>query len=69
MTKHPCLLSDIDDCADQPCQNGGNYTDAVNDYTCNCVPGYTENNYSIGGKFASIFSYFASLTSPYNLML
>ena len=42
------LLSDIDDCAVQPCQNGGNCTDAVNDYTCNCVAGYGGKNCSVG---------------------
>ena len=41
-------MSDIDDCADQPCQNEGNCTDAVNDYTCNCVAGYSGKNCSIG---------------------
>ena len=39
---------DIDDCADGPCQNGGNCTDAVNDYNCSCVVGYTGKNCSIG---------------------
>ena len=48
MTMHPCLLSDIDDCADQPCQNGGNCTDAVNDFTCNCAAGYSGKNCSTG---------------------
>ena len=46
MIKNPCLLSDID--ADQPCQNGGNCTDAVNDFTCNCAAGYSGKNCSIG---------------------
>ena len=50
MTTHLCLLSDIDDCADQPCQNGGNCTDAVNDYTCVCVAGYSGKNCSTGKK-------------------
>ena len=40
--------SDIDDCARQPCQNGGNCTDDVNDFYCDCVPGYTGKNCSIG---------------------
>ena len=45
---YPSLLSDIDECADQPCQNGGNCTDALNDYTCKCVAGYSGKNCSIG---------------------
>ena len=42
------LFADIDDCAVQRCQNGGTCIDAVNDYTCNCVDGYTGKNCSIG---------------------
>ena len=42
------LLLDIDDCARQPCQNGGTCTDAVNNYTCNCVAGYSGKNCSVG---------------------
>ena len=49
---YPCLLSDIDDCADQPCQNGGNCTDAVNDYTCNCAAGYSGKNCSLSKDYA-----------------
>jgi len=43
-----CYNSDIDDCAEQPCQNGGNCTDEVNDFHCDCVAGYTGKNCSIG---------------------
>ena len=39
---------DVNDCADGPCENGGNCTNAVNDYNCSCVAGYTGKNYSIG---------------------
>ena len=42
------ILADIDDCANQPCQNGGNCTDAVNDYTCNCAAGYSGKKCSVG---------------------
>ena len=41
-------FSDIDDCADQPCENGGSCNDTVNNYTCNCAPGYTGRNCSAG---------------------
>ena len=37
-------FSDIDECASNPCQNGGNCTDKVNGYTCKCVPGYNGTN-------------------------
>ena len=39
---------DIDDCAGGPCENGGSCTDAVNDFNCRCVAGYTGKNCSIG---------------------
>ena len=35
---------DIDDCKSNPCENGGNCTDALNNYTCKCAPGYTGDN-------------------------
>ena len=41
-------ISDIDNCAEQPCQNGGNCTDEVNDFRCDCVAGFTGKNCSIG---------------------
>nr|XP_039260814.1 uncharacterized protein LOC120337160 [Styela clava] len=31
----------IDDCQQNPCQNGGTCTDATNGYYCTCRPGYT----------------------------
>ena len=31
---------DIDECASSPCQNGGTCIDAIDAYTCDCVPGY-----------------------------
>ena len=34
-------LSDIDECASLPCQNGGTCTDGVNGYTCACAAGFT----------------------------
>ena len=54
----PCLasfLADIDDCANQPCENGASCIDAVNDYTCNCVDGYTGRNCSIGKNQVCLF--------------
>jgi len=42
-----CIL-DIDDCATNPCQNGGTCIDAVNQYTCTCKAGYTDVNCQTG---------------------
>ena len=38
---------DIDDCADQPCLNGGTCSDGLNNYTCVCADGYTGKNCSV----------------------
>ena len=37
-------FSDIDDCANKPCLNGGTCTDGVNGFTCKCATGYTGTN-------------------------
>lgn len=31
----------IDDCAASPCASTGSCIDLVNDYRCDCAPGYT----------------------------
>ena len=42
------LLIDIDECASNPCQNGGSCVDGINLYTCNCNAGYAGYNCEIG---------------------
>ena len=39
-----CCLLDIDECVSIPCQNGGNCTDGIAGYTCECIPGHTGDN-------------------------
>ena len=39
----------IDDCAPNPCQNGGSCVDGVASYTCTCAGGFTGVNCEIGG--------------------
>ena len=36
--------SDINECEPNPCQNGAQCTDLVNDYECKCKPGYSGKN-------------------------
>ncbi|WP_433927505.1 FG-GAP-like repeat-containing protein [Sorangium cellulosum] len=33
--------TNIDECAESPCQNGGTCVDGINSYACVCLPGYT----------------------------
>ena len=33
-------FSDIDECASDPCSNGGTCSDLVNKFVCNCPSGY-----------------------------
>ena len=37
-------VSDVDECASRPCQNGGQCVDGVNEYTCTCAAGYSGIN-------------------------
>ena len=40
------ILSDIDDCVPNPCENDGSCVDGVNDYTCICESGFQGKNCS-----------------------
>jgi len=37
--------TDVNECADDPCEHNGTCTDLINAFTCNCSPGYTGNFY------------------------
>ena len=52
------LFTDIDDCVNHNCANGGSCMDGVNTYTCNCPPGFT-GMYCEKGK---VFNTLAPLT-------
>lgn len=36
-------VSDVDECASNPCQNNGTCTDEVNQFQCSCLGGFTDN--------------------------
>ena len=35
------LLTDVDECVSHQCGNGGSCIDGVNNYSCNCLVGFT----------------------------
>ncbi len=41
-------FTDINECASNPCRNGGTCVDGINSYTCQCVQGYFGTNCEIG---------------------
>lgn len=43
-------LVDVDECASQPCQNGGTCEDQINSFFCHCPPGYTGIQCETGTK-------------------
>ena len=44
------LISDINECAPAPCQNGATCVDLVGSYRCDCKSGYSGNNCETGEK-------------------
>ena len=44
---------DINDCVSSPCDNGGDCSDHVNSYTCNCSNGYNGTHCEFG-KYAVV---------------
>ena len=52
------ILLDIDECASDPCRNGGTCYDGINGYACNCANGWTGATCESGesNKFVEYFS-------------
>ena len=42
------FLSDIDECATNPCMNGGSCVDGIGSYSCSCPTGYEGDQCQIG---------------------
>ena len=55
------LFPDIDDCIDHTCSNGGSCIDGVNNYSCNCLVGFTGNYCETGKSFFFSFLFFSLL--------
>ena len=51
---------DIDDCATNPCQNGGMCTDRVESYNYTCVAGFKGANCEIS-EFRLVFMFFIAI--------
>ena len=43
----PTCLINVDDCEMRPCANGGHCTDLINDFLCQCEPGWTGKDCSV----------------------
>ena len=46
------FFTDIDECANRTCHNGGSCIDGINSYSCNCVAGFTGDHCETGEKTA-----------------
>ena len=52
-------LSEINECASNPCQHGANCSDFVNEYNCTCVPGYNGSHCENGKKLVMFTELYA----------
>ena len=43
-------ILDVDDCANNPCNNSATCTDGINSYSCTCLAGYTGTDCQTGMK-------------------
>ena len=46
--------TDINDCLNRTCDNGGTCRDGVNSYSCNCLAGFTGHHCEIGRLLLSL---------------
>ena len=57
-----CTLTEVDECESQPCQNGGDCTDKLGLFECNCTAGY-EGVQCETGWFSQLFFFFFQILS------
>ena len=53
------LFKDIDECVNHTCQNGGSCKDGVNNYSCNCLRGFTGDRCQTGRCYDFFFCRFS----------
>ena len=58
------IHADINECSSYPCVNGGTCLDQVNEYVCNCIPGYVGVNCQTG-KYFIFFQMYAQLSGRF----
>lgn len=51
------VLTDIDDCQSNPCQNGGTCIDEINSFVCLCLPSYGGATCEKGNKITRMHTY------------
>ena len=56
------IIADHDDCLPDPCQNGAICQDQINDYTCECSPGWEGKNCEIS-NYLKIYNMTSMLVS------
>ena len=48
-------VSDVDECASNPCQNNGTCNDAINQFQCSCLAGFTDDMCQTSNAFSFLF--------------
>ena len=54
LSKLSDLFSDIDNCVNHTCINGGSCVDGINSYSCSCVKGYTGDRCEKGEIYVTL---------------
>ena len=63
--------TDIDECANHMCSNGGSCVDGVNNYSCKCKPGFSGDRCQTGAFFRVFFIdylYFFIASAPSSIV-
>ena len=70
LTRSLCAIFvlDVNDCMPNPCENGGNCTDGVNEYLCTSIPGYTGTDCGTGKLLRTILQNIYVLSYVYEFI-